>query len=108
GMGSGDPPRCSHRSHAWCALSWWECTRQESDQGKEEKKHLTIRGSAVGPSLWTGQATRALSTARLSVLPRVHLPPIDVVVSHGPSGAYSPGRIHLGRGFPLRCIQRFS
>ncbi len=31
-----------------------------------------------------GQASRAISTARLSVLPRLHLPPIYVVVSYGP------------------------
>ena len=32
-----------------------------------------------------GQATRAISTARLNVLPRLHLPPINVLVSYGPS-----------------------
>ena len=31
------------------------------------------------------QATRAISTARLHVLPHFHLPPINVLVSHGPS-----------------------
>jgi len=56
----------------------------------------------------TGQAARALSTARLHVSPRFHLPPIHVVVSHGPSEGLRPGRTHLGRGFPLRCFQRFS
>jgi hypothetical protein len=59
-------------------------------------------------SYLSGQAARALSTARLHVLPRFYLPPIDVVVSHGPSGVLRPGRIHLGQGFPLRCVQRFS
>jgi hypothetical protein len=44
----------------------------------------------------TGQAARALSTARLSVLPHVHLPPINVLVSHGPSGAYAQGGLILG------------
>ena len=33
-----------------------------------------------------GQASRALSTARLKTLLSLHLPPINVVVSHGPSG----------------------
>jgi hypothetical protein len=60
------------------------------------------------PAFRSGQAARALSTARLRVLPRFHLPPINVVVSHGPSEALRPGRIHLGQGFPLRCVQRFS
>jgi hypothetical protein len=32
-----------------------------------------------------GQAARAISTARLSGSHRLHLPPIDVVISHGPS-----------------------
>ena len=32
-----------------------------------------------------GQASRAISTARLHVLPRFHLPPINVLVSYGPS-----------------------
>ena len=55
-----------------------------------------------GPALllsMTGQATRALSTARLSLLPGVHLPPIDAVVFCGPSESEHkahPGRTHLG------------
>ena len=38
-----------------------------------------------------GQASRGISTARLHVLPRVHLPPINVIVSHAPSGAPPEG-----------------
>src|SRR6185437_10958223 len=49
---------------------------------------------------WTGQASRALSTARLHASQRVHLPPINAVVFCGPSEGRNPGRIHLGRGFP--------
>jgi len=30
------------------------------------------------------------------VLPHVHLPPINVLVSHGPSGAYAQGGLILG------------
>ena len=44
----------------------------------------------------TGQATRALSTARLSTSRCVHLPPIDVVVFHGPSEALSLGGFIFG------------
>src|SRR5690606_39694905 len=55
-----------------------------------------------------GQATRAISTAWLSTLPCLHLPPIDVLVSNGPSEGLRPGSAHLGEGFPLRCLQRFS
>ena len=56
-----------------------------------------------------GQACRAISTARLHVSPRFHLPPINVLVSHGPSRTpKGPGSTHLGGGFPLRCFQRLS
>ena len=54
------------------------------------------------------QASRAISTARLHVLPRFHLPPINVLVSHGPSESYCSGSAHLEGGFPLRCFQRLS
>ena len=54
------------------------------------------------------QATRAISTARLHVSPRFHLPPINVLVLHGPSEARRPGSAHLEGGFPLRCFQRLS
>ena len=54
------------------------------------------------------QATRAISTARLRWLPTLHLRPIDVLVSNGPSEALRPGSAHLEGGFPLRCFQRFS
>jgi hypothetical protein len=55
-----------------------------------------------------GQASRAISTARLHVLPRFHLPPINVLVSHGPSESLRSGSAHLEGGFPLRCFQRLS
>src|SRR5438132_12425334 len=54
------------------------------------------------------QASRAISTARLKRSRALHLPPINVVVSHGPLGVSRPGSVHLGEGFPLRCIQRLS
>src|SRR5690606_12117019 len=57
---------------------------------------------------WAGQASRAISTARLSTLPCLHLPPIDVLVSNGPSESFRSGSARLGGGFPLRCFQRFS
>ena len=56
----------------------------------------------------TGQASRAISTARLHVLPRFHLPPINVLVSHGPSENLRSGSANLGVGFPLICFQRLS
>src|SRR2546425_8794316 len=50
------------------------------------------------------QASRAISTARLKRSRALHLPPINLVVSQGPSGALRLGRVHLWEGFPLRCI----
>ena len=56
-----------------------------------------------------GQASRLISTARLSASPRLHLQPIDRMVSPEPSGGQkSPGRSNLEVGFPLRCFQRLS
>jgi hypothetical protein len=59
-------------------------------------------------SFGTGQASRAISTARLRKLLFLHLQPIDVLVSNGPSEGLPPGKIRLEGGFPLRCFQRFS
>ena len=43
------------------------------------------------------QASRPISTARLNVSPRLHLPPIYAVVSCGPSGTvYGTGDLILG------------
>ena len=44
-----------------------------------------------------------ISSARLNALLHFHLHPINVVVSHDPSG-----KIHLGRSLALRCFQRLS
>ncbi len=49
------------------------------------------------------RSLRAISTARLSVSPRLHLRPIDVVVCDGPWM-----RPYLGAGFVLRCLQHLS
>src|SRR3989442_15713479 len=52
------------------------------------------------------QASRAISTARLKRSRALHLPPINLVLSQGPSGALRLGGVHLGGGFPLRFLQR--
>ena len=65
--------------------------------------------TAVGVNGGAGQVYRAISTARLHVSPRFDLPPIDVLVSYGPSlGPKTHGSINLEGGFPLRCFQRLS
>jgi hypothetical protein len=80
----------------------------------EKKRVLRVESSTSGGvkvsliDAWTGQASRAISTARLRRLPVLHLPPINVLVSNGPSGDLRPGSTRLGRCFPLRCFQRFS
>src|SRR5688500_20410229 len=66
-----------------------------------------VRGMAL-QSFWTSQAARAISTARLRILLFLHLQPINVLVSNGPSEGLPPGKIRLEGGFPLRCFQRFS
>jgi len=62
----------------------------------------------LAATVGAGQASRAISTARLSTLRCLHLPPIDVLVSNGPSESLRSGSARLGGGFPLRCFQRFS
>ena len=46
---------------------------------------------------------RNISTSRLHALPRFHLKPINVIISHG-----SITIPNLEAGFPLRCFQRLS
>ena len=49
------------------------------------------------------KSSRAISTARLSMLPYLHLQPINVVVYNDPQG-----KSNLVVGFALRCFQRLS
>ena len=56
-----------------------------------------------------GQASRPISTGQLNGLPRLHLRPINLVISQGPSvRPKAEGRPHLEEGFALICFQRFS
>ena len=69
------------------------------------------RSSSVRPaqaSKIIGQASRQISTARLNASLRLHLQPINVLVSDVPSGSLCCGRSSLGVGFALRCFQRLS
>jgi hypothetical protein len=54
-----------------------------------------------------GQAERAISNGKLSILLHLHIRPINVVVFHGPY-YLTVGKSHLGEGFALICIQRLS
>ena len=49
------------------------------------------------------KSSRAISTARLNMLPCLHLQPINVVVYDDPQG-----KSNLVVGFALRCFQRLS
>ena len=84
--------------------------QQKKNQGREKSARCRgVGGSGVLPCpTGVSQATRAISTARLHMLPCFHLPPINVLVSHGPSETRRSGSTHLGVGFPLRCFQRLS
>ncbi len=62
-----------------------------------------MRFRTMPPYARYDQVERQISTGQLHVLPRVHLQPIDLLVSK-----VSSGRSHLEVGFPLRCIQRLS
>src|SRR5439155_14089898 len=55
------------------------------------------------------QASRPISTGQLSASPHLHLRPINLVISQGPSvRPKAEGIPHLGEGFALICFQRFS
>ena len=79
----------------------------QPDRGRDGALCSAVARSAVRIRR-TGQAARAISTARLRRSRALHLPPIDVLISDGPSEGLRPGSIRLGGGFPLRCFQRFS
>ena len=77
------------------------CDDQTATACRHVCRHQVERGE-------NGQASRGISTAPLRMSPCFHVPPIDVLVSYGPSEGLRPGSAHLGRGFPLRCFQRLS
>ena len=98
GMGTGVSP----------ALKPPTNSQTRVERGVERPGHGSLEGGCRILGGGVSQASRAISTARLHVLPRFHLPPINVLVSHGPSEARRPGSAHLEGGFPLRCFQRLS
>ena len=52
-----------------------------------------------------GQASRPISTGKLNALPHLHLRPINLVVSEGPSAAFAEGYLISGRA---SCLDAFS
>ena len=69
---------------------------------KRARRLPSQQARLVSVFAFTG-TSRAISTARLSASPRLHLRPIDVVVFDGPWM-----RSNLGAGFVLRCFQHLS
>ena len=80
--------------------------RVMGDQGECRTMCLPHGEGRVSLGAWgrfvqsAGQASRALSTARLKASLPLHLPPINVVVSHGPSGGSCPREDSSSEGLP--------
>lgn len=68
-------------------VGWFPRAVVARRKGWGAMREATARAGGAG-SGWVlaGQAARSISTGRLHALPRVHRPPIHVVVFHGPSG----------------------
>src|SRR6185503_4555954 len=101
GMGRGVtppplPPECSCRRTPYGARP--EAFTTETNDGS--LNHLTSRKS--------DQAARTISTGRLNASLRLHLRPINLVISEGPLASLCWGISHLGASFALRCFQRLS
>ena len=96
GMGRGEHPRDRPPLEGGKAvrpskIGYVTSLNDESNKGKRKR----------------GQASyRVISTARLKGFHPVHLPPIDVVISHDPSSV--EWKSHLEVSFALRCFQRLS
>ena len=56
----------------------------------------------ITSDLQSSRQDRRISTSRLNTLRRVHLKPINVIISYGSTIS------NLGAGFPLICFQRLS
>ena len=81
GMGTGGAP------------SIWPPENSVTYQVPESSRH-SFR--ALAPQEFYGQAARTISTGQLRALPQLgsfHTQPINVVISHGPSGGLPPGEI---------------
>ena len=103
GMGTGVALALSSPARRVANSGDWD--RQEFRRASQNARK---NGRLSGISRRTDQASRAISTARLRMLPCLHLRPIDVLISNGAYESFRSGKIRLGGGFPLRCFQRFS
>ena len=71
------------------------------------QRGVTLKDSRASTSC-SKPSPRPISTGRLNVLPRLHLRPINVMVSSRALLRLPHGNAHLHTGFPLRCFQRLS
>ena len=99
GMGRGGPPRYSHHVY----LQNFSDMVQKKITGNILQVLSARARAVVHVPLLVTESFRAISTARLNTSLRLHLQPINVVVSHDPYR-----KSHLEVGFALRCFQRLS
>jgi hypothetical protein len=81
----------------------------EEGAGHRRRSAAEPAAAGTGPGGPGGDAVKrsAVSTGRLSGLPRLHLPPIDLVVCQEPTPQRGRRPVLAG-GFTLRCLQRLS
>ena len=73
------------------------CSEEVCSEGRWSWSGLLLRAG--------DQADRAISKAQLHALPRVHMPPIDVMVYHGSQGVLVlrwVSRLDAFSGYPVR------
>ena len=83
GMGTGMTLARLPLKQYLCMENFYVRNRQEPEARRVRAAHA---GNRTQSSKERKSVSRAISTARLNVSPRLHLRPIDVVVSDGPSG----------------------
>ncbi len=104
GMRTGVPPSPNHQHRRLkpSALVQTECDTN-FEPNKPYFALASFEGLRATPTIPVESSDRRISTPRLNGSLRLHLAPINVVISHGPQTIP-----YLGVGFPLRCFQRLS
>ena len=72
------------------------------------RHRLAPRGGVAPARGEGGQASRPIRTDRVRPSRALRLPPVNPVVSRGPSGRSRAGTARLRGGLALRCLQRLS
>jgi hypothetical protein len=100
GMGTGVAPSLEPPGKL---VKLYKEPRRECASDNVNREVLAAEQNSSNSDTQIGQADRPISTDELNASRRLHLPPINLVISQG-----SSGRPHLEGGFPLRCLQRLS